>query len=366
MSAPFDLLTANDAISAATSGAIQKAEQLVNRDFVVADLSGFAGFVTLSDRAAMYEVLGEERAALPWLKSINLLDVETGEPLPPDTVTLLRGKHHRYHNRLTAWVDVRVAPGGSGAVWIAAGGRDPDTPSVAVAVPRDPEIAVPVRLEAIFEAGSSIGIWPVMSLSAQLGPPAPEGFENVWQVLWELQRAETFASLGEAANAAEKVDALGHALRSRSMLAIAIVLELLLRANRLAAMERLPTTPLNPSIPLFPEFCVLQAARARAWARASGTLSSDRIGPAALSAIAEHGIPLLTPILATAVELSTAWRDGPAPTIEVEAARARIEAAAEFALSDSQFLAFVTNGVQLSPREILASKKEQQPALVPV
>jgi hypothetical protein len=73
--------------------------------------------------------------------------------------------------------------------------------------------------------------------------------------MWELQRIETLSDLGRAAGAAQRIDVLADALRAGSLLAAAITMTLLLRANRIGAMARLPDRPLDPSIPMFPEFC---------------------------------------------------------------------------------------------------------------
>jgi hypothetical protein len=67
-----------------------------------------------------------------------------------ETISVSEGQSSEDADRLTAWVDVLVAPGSGKAVWIQAGGNA-GRPQLAVVIPRDLHFPTPVRLDLSFK-----------------------------------------------------------------------------------------------------------------------------------------------------------------------------------------------------------------------
>lgn len=160
----------------------------------------FGGFVPqlgldvagLRDFASMHAAFGHEGVTDPWVRSLRLVDVMTGEALDPALLSLEGASRHEIGEANTAWIDVRVPRGDGRALWLEAGegaGRR------AVVLTQDPKGDIPVRLEAIHRMKPD-GAWVLDELTARVA--RLPGVNAAWDVLWEAQKAEQVGSLGAA------------------------------------------------------------------------------------------------------------------------------------------------------------------------
>ncbi|NVO17974.1 MAG: hypothetical protein HXX10_28470 [Rhodoplanes sp.] len=372
-------------------------------------------FGDLADPFVMHEILKHESATEPFIRSLTILDVATGQPVEPDTVTVAEAKTDETIGALTAWIDVTVEPGGGDAVWIAAAGEDPGN-VLAVAIPRDQSAAVPVRLDLQFDQRPDLGRWVLQAMTARLAEPSAgptvggallqsyqEDVETrpLWRALFAAQRMEALISLDRAAEELVRSGILRSALdRERpSPLAAAIAATVLLRAGALEALWDWPRR-LADEVVWLPDGPVLwaetllqrRAARSRGPRGARPALTRPRsieerlddlrraareedtvAARDAFAQMAYRGVPRLAPVLAMAARQADHWRQlldvpdllEPHETARLAAACDLIDRAASIAVPDGLFAAFVSHAGALDPRHVLgmpASRPEPEPA----
>ena len=155
----------------------------------------------LLDFGIMHEVLGHEDATQPWIDSLQFLDAVTGEGVDPTVAKVFAAHSQQIEDRLVAWIDLAIEPGEGERLWIAAGGDD-TAPGAAVAIPRDSEHPIPVRLDVRFQREADG--WNLKQMGARLADPAdhPE-FPFPWTALFQAQRSEAFGDLAAAARPIE-------------------------------------------------------------------------------------------------------------------------------------------------------------------
>jgi hypothetical protein len=331
----------------------------------------------LTDYADMHQILGHESIAGPWVSHLQIEDLRTGAPIERHVMTLGGGRSHEGAGLLTAWVDLSIAPGAGQGVWISNGGTGGSEGAFAVAIPRDAETAFPLRLDLTFSKAPDRA-WSLQSMSARLGPPEyASGVRNVWRSLWEVQRIETLSSLGQAADALERLQVLEDALddKDASPLGAAVAAALLLRAG---ALERLHEWPRNLAnrFPWLADGPILWAEtllrreelEASQRRRTPGSQRQRALDPTPefeeafnfFVEVANRGSPLLAPVLAMAARQAELWqfvleakRIGPSAARAVEAASSTIKRAVDYAVPDSLFVAFASRTVALKRSEVL-------------
>jgi hypothetical protein len=347
----------------------------------------------LNDFSIMHQVLGHESTTSPWVETLRILDARRGKPVAPNSVRLSEGRREEIGDRMTAWVDIQVEPGADEVVWIQIGGERKQ-PSIAVAIPRDERLVIPVRLDVRFRAPVNSAVdrqWMVEAMTTRLGPPdnLSDEARRVWQPLWEIQRIEALADLSSAGRAAEKLGILEATLQQKMECPVgaAIGAASLLRAGTL---ERLHDWPRNLAgrFPWLSDGPVLWAETLLR--RAEGQRADERI-PAAkgrrdrsnvLQArarrpeyrealqyflmITKRGPPLLTPVLGMAGRRIFLWRslinakavsDDNASSLK-KACRI-VERASTYAISEGLFSTFVSTEKQLSPRDVFGSRQRK-------
>jgi hypothetical protein len=202
----------------------------------------------LADLAVMHEILGHEGATVPWAYSVRVLDKRTGEPLGPGVVRIVEAHRIEIQESITAWIDLRIAPGEGRQVWIQAGGGGDGRPWFAVTIPRDLYGPIPVRLDISLKPEASLSQWHLESMSARLAPSdqPDDRAGHDWGALWEAQRIETFVDLARAGRAAINLD-LERALEQKmlSPVGAAIGAALLLRAGDLQFLHDWPRNLAN-------------------------------------------------------------------------------------------------------------------------
>jgi hypothetical protein len=215
----------------------------------------------LADFPIMHDIFRHEGVTDPWIHTLRILDVETGEPLP-DAVRLAEGRSQEVGQTLTAWLDVLVPPGEGRALWIGAGGEN-NSPSFAVVIPRDLMVPTPVRLDLTFESEhTGPDAWTMTGMTARLHDPAQLAgdVQHVWADLWEVQRTETLSDLSHAGMVARDRAVLEKALANklRSPVAAAIAATVLIRCGTLEQLQEWPRT-LADAFPWLPDGAVLWA-----------------------------------------------------------------------------------------------------------
>jgi hypothetical protein len=347
----------------------------------------------LADFTIMHNIFGHEDITEPWVATLRILDVETERPIP-EVVRLAKGRSQQVGKTVTAWVDVLVMPAQGRAVWIGAGGRN-DSPSFAVAVPRDVDVATPVRLDVGFE--NTAGPWVMTAMSARLQDPTglPYDVNEVWAALWDVQRIENLSDLSHAGLRARDRQLLEKALAAKlqSPVAAAVAATVLIRSGALQQLHDWPRNLAN-WFPSLPDGAVLWAEtllrrndrpdRANLAARPSAPgekplLRDDAqeirrlvVEPAYDEArryfamLADRGPPLLADSLAMAVRQEKFFRR----VVEVQAVTDRelqdlnvackvVRRAAEYAVSDGLFAAFASRSARFSPHTVFAPRQAQ-------
>jgi hypothetical protein len=336
----------------------------------------------LGRASVMREVFGSEAITDHWLRSLRVVDLDSGDNAGK-AIQVYAGQHHRLGERLTCWVDLVVVPGAGKAVWLEIDGFSNDH-GFAVVIPRDERVATPIRLDLRF-AGARGNVISLVAVSARIGsicgeeddPDTPDDeTKKVWGPLWAFQRTELLSHLGEAGAQADDL-AITEAtllLKTTPPLAAAVVGAQLLRAG---ALEKLHDWPrkLAEWFPWLPEGPILWAETLlrRDERASSGKPRYDLKRPAQAEAlafflkIAERGPPLLTPVLQMAARQSTHWRDfrdaigthpgGIETTERFERACAAIDAATASATSDSLFLTFIDSDIKSLRKSIAKTRR---------
>jgi hypothetical protein len=371
------------------------------RDFKTSDANELSVLRTqgahdeLADFDMMHEIFGHEYLTIPWLERLKILDVETGQPVRPDSVQLLQGNSQELAGTFTAWVDVVIAPHPGQAVWISAGGSD-DEPSFAVAIPRDINMPLPARLDiALRKAGPQ---WKIAGLSARIGDPSglQAGPQSVWSALWDMQRQEILSNLAYAGLAARQLADLEGALmeKTRSPIAAMVATTVLIRCG---ALDQLHDWPLNlanwfewlPDGPvLWAETLLRRDELARSRRSAAGppaTRPGQRRAllddPAEVrrllqepayeealvyfSKLADRGPPRLAATLGMAVRQMPFWKR----VLEIQAVTDQahrdlrdacevVQRAAEYASPDGLFAGFVSRAGAFAPQDVLGVRRK--------
>lgn len=225
-----------------------------------APVGGMLPTGSLHNFDTMHQILIHESVTYPFIESLSILDGNTGDKLPLDSLRLEQGRSSEVGDNLTAWLDVEIPPGAGGSVWIGLGGGDSAT-SFAVIIPRDLNSHIPVRLDVQFK--SSIGRRAVVeSLSARLAEPRVNDYVSdvCWRPLWDLQRIEAFSDLGAAGLKARDLDTLREALyeKATSPVGAAIAAQTLIRSGNLDILYDWPRN-LATRFPWLPDGGILWA-----------------------------------------------------------------------------------------------------------
>ena len=344
----------------------------------------------------MHRIFRHETVTDPWVESLQIVDADSEQPVPADTVRLSEGRSQEVDESLTAWIDVEVAPGPGSAVWISAGGRAGE-PSCAVVIARDLKFPVPVRLDVGYRRREG-STWMLDSLSARLSEPRgfPPDVASIWQALWQIQRLETLSDLGRAGIAAGEFLEfdLEDALREKrlSPLAAALASTVLLRGNALDHLHDWPRNLANwfkwlPDGPILWAETLLRrherdqarqpAARPPGERAAKRSTAPDdamqrlakepayREARTFFAKLADRGPPLLAASLAMAARQLPLWRsmleakivpasDRPA----LAEACGVVERTTSHAVSSGLFAGFVSAAGPLTPREVLGRRRK--------
>jgi hypothetical protein len=312
----------------------------------------------------MHEILGHESVTEPFLDAISILDGRTGQPLPKEALKLLQGRSSEVADSLTTWIDVDIPPGPGETVWISLGGMGAGT-SFAVAIPRDLESSMPVRLDVGFRRKAKG--WTVDSLGARLGEPQGNDSHSIliWRPLWELQRIEAFSDLGAAGLSTRQLTGLQVALYEKGMSPVgaAIAASTLIRSGNAGFLHDWPRN-LADRFPWLPDGgilwseTVLRRIEAERRAQESPTMTQDEARQYFIKG-ASHGAPLLTATLRMAIDQMRLWRStvGPAHPADPELERAFhvIEKAARHLVSGSLFASFVGRSAHRSINRLRSS-----------
>jgi Caspase domain len=349
---------------------------------------GDGGINELKDHSSMRRIFRHESITQLWTSSLQIFDATTELPIAPDSVAFLQGRSAEVEKSLTAWVDVRVNPENSGAVWVQAGG-DPsstrDETSYAVVLPRDAGHPIVVRLDVSFDLSSPHG-GRIIGMSARLGDPglSTAYLPSAWRELWRAQRIETFFDLGRASRVAGELVQTERALERKleSPIAATIATTVLLRGGALEQVHDLPRNLAEwfkspDGAVLWAETLIRRDARARSGTGQDESVSRDfRSVVASLmqrhdmimaseyfSKLADWGPPLLAPSLAMAANQTLFWRRvleagvvGNRQFRDLQDACALVEMAAEYAVPGGLFAGFAGPSKVLSPRKILGSR----------
>jgi hypothetical protein len=337
----------------------------------------------LADVGAMHDVFGNESVTGLWVRTLRVLDIDNGQPVPPGIVTVWRGQRQEGQKILTVWLDLLVKPRkelySGRAVWIQAGSDH--GPSVAVAVPRDSFLPTPIRLDLTFKVDNSGETWSLEAMTARLAPP-PIGdlqifLREIWGLLWEVQRVETFADLAQASRAVTRLGILGAAAKanSDSPVAAAIGAALLLRAGALDSLHDWPRR-LATYFSWLPDGAILWAEtllrRDEAfWKPPEVDRPSLAEARSYFVWVNERGPPLLTSVLSMAGRQASLWRrvlnakgiEGD-ERIKLQTACEVIEHTETYAVSDGVFAAFMRPSAKLTLNDVFRPRNAvtRQPA----
>lgn len=348
---------------------------------------GDGGINELKDAPSMRRIFRHESVTQLWTSSLQIFDAATELPVAPDSVVFLQGRSSE-EGSLTAWVDVRVNPESSGAVWIQAGG-DPsntgDETSYAAVLPRDAGHPIIARLDVAIDLSPPQG-GRITGMSARLGDPGlSTGYlPSAWGELWRAQRIETFFDLGRASRVAGELVQTERALERKleSPIAAAIATTFLLRGGALEQVYDLPRNLADwfkspDGAVLWAETLIRRDTRARSGAGSGGSIGRDFrsvvtslmqrpdmiMATEYFSKLADWGPPLLAPSLAMAANQAPFWRRVLEAGVlsnrkfrDLQDACALVEMAAEYAIPGSLFAGFAGPSKVLSPRKILGSR----------
>lgn len=328
----------------------------------------------LANYAIMHEIFGHENVTLPWVDGVIITDVRSGDPIQHNSVVLIEARTNATDDHVSAWIDISIKPDAGGAVWISARGQDGSF--VTVAIPRDLEDDMPVRLDVDLRRDEG-GEWIVGSMSAWLGRVRDR--QSPWSQLQEVQDAELFSDLGSAGRLAARRKVLEMTLREkrRSPVAAAIAASTLLRSNHLSELHDWPRNLAN-WFEWLPDGNVLWAETLiRRKNGALGRYGLDRRATIQMaetdeyaearehfSRLADQGMPLLSASMQFAVGQLPFWRrlletyvlsssDQQALIDSCE----MIERSAQSLVSGSLFAGFVLADYANDPGEILGRRK---------
>jgi chaperonin GroEL len=336
----------------------------------------------LKSFSIMQRILGQERATRPWIQMLDIRNTETNEPARGDVLRVVSGSTSTRDN--LSWIDIEVAPSLGRSIWLALnagqwGGPQLAMPrSLAVLVPRDLAVPIPIRLEVSFEHFEGWEDFLPVSFSARLGQPTDGATKAVWEPLWKAQLASEFASL--SAGAQQIPVGLGsfeQALLAKRTSPLATVIGAVIALDA-GALDRLSDWPhiLSSQFETYVDGRILQAelilrrqrrhlqapplamrvsagispAVRKWWARSETREAAD-----GFAQIAMHGPPRLGPVLAMATRQAAFWRERLTIVSDsllaqrIERAAAIVLRAAECAEPDSLFLSFRSQVAELQP-----------------
>jgi hypothetical protein len=330
----------------------------------------------LSDYDVMHEIFNHETVTWPWVNTLKILDVDSGDAVPPASVTLAEGYRQERGDTITAWVDIRVEPAQGKAIWLQAG-------------------SVPVRLELAFHAPPQHGEWTLEAMSARLAPPRDlnPDLQRIWDSLWRLQRIEALSDLAQAGRAAADVSKeLEEVLRYKILapVASAIAAGLLLRAGALDYLHDWPRNLANWFAWLAdgPVLWSETLLRTDEFQRAKQPIRTPTPKPAAYPAeqirrlaalagqpkykdarqyfakIAERGAPLLTTSLVMAAQRCPLWRRLLEADVlsgdqrkDLSDAVETIERPATYAATDGVFVGFASRDKLMTPQDVIGVRR---------
>ncbi|MBX3478837.1 MAG: hypothetical protein KF842_00405 [Caulobacter sp.] len=325
----------------------------------------FGGFVPqmglqpdgLKDFGSMHAAFGHEGVTDPWVRSLSLIDVKTGERLDPGLLLLEGASRQETGMSITSWIDVRAPRGEGEALWLQAGEGDGRR---AVVLTRDPMGDIPVRLEAVHVAEAD-GTWTLDSLTARVAHLP--GVDQAWNILWEAQKAEQVGSLGAAHERVLDAAMMEMILyrKIEAPMAAAMAAVYLLRSGDLASLHDWPRNMAN-WFSWLPDGAYLWVETLKARAeQASGDERAAMIKEARtyFEKGLERGPPRLARVLTMALR-QAAWlveEAGPASTA-MAGGIAMLREASLHAVANGVYVGFAGEGISPAlvggPREMLA------------
>ncbi|TCQ16678.1 caspase family protein [Rhizobium sp. PP-CC-3G-465] len=346
-------------------------------DVIAALRDGPAGTNDLANYAMMHEIFQHEDVTLPWIDGITISDVESGMEIDHASLVLVEGRTKATHDRVSAWIDISIKPDAGKAVWISAKGSDDSR--ITVAVPRDLDVDIPVRLDVELCRDGG-GAWIVESMFAWLGKARDR--DSPWLPLREVQDAELLSDLGSAGRIASRRKVLEMTLfdKRRSPVAAAVAASTLLRSNYLIDLHDWPRN-LADRFGWLPDGNVLwaetlirrrNAIHGRYGPEKFSTLELSRTPELTeareyFSRLADRGMPLLAASMQFAIGQLPLWRSllenyilSSAEQQALADSCELIERSAQSLVSGSLFAGFVLADNSLNPGEILGRRKPRQ------
>lgn len=275
----------------------------------------------LSDYGVMHEIFGSEAITIPWLQNLHLTELNSGEKIGANTISIRSAQTKHGDGRLTTQLELTIQPAAGEVIWLSARGRNGS--SVGITLPRDYMLPMPVLLELQmgFEAASSL--WVVDSMSAWLAANETHGRPTVvWRRLFDIQQTEELADLGSAGRMAVHKRVLEKTLKRKreSPVAAAIATSILIRSNELDAVHDWPANLANwydwlpDGSVLWAETKIRTAKRDRGRVIreddvfATATLPEYEVAREYFSRLASLGAPRLTSTMLFAVGQLPFWR----------------------------------------------------------
>lgn len=240
--------------SKAVSRVVRSRDERIVEDFdaPVTEIGETRSADDLRDPRVMHRAFGSEKRTEPWVSMLRLVDATTGENLSPDRVRLRGGRSSDRRN--IAWIDLDVPPGLGKSIWLSLDksgwpGDPGEAVSLAVLLPHDLAIDVPVRLEIGFAESEDTWQFLPNRLSARIAPPRPRSDQaEIWsQICRAQERAALFSSLEAGRIVDADQPALVAAVMSKrsSPLAATVAAAILIGGNVLDTLRDWPRNLAN-------------------------------------------------------------------------------------------------------------------------
>ena len=182
-------------IHRATSQIIANYEQI---DLTVPDEFGPRSRSPLTDFSVMHQVFRYEAVTDPFIESVKAYDLSSGRVFNLNRFVTRNAYSSEGEGGINVWIDLDVPPG-EGALLFQVKSAINSSAYLGVVVPRDKELAIPIRLDMFVAPPEEVGVWQFTSLTARLGPPEQTG--TAWSKLWQVQRIGLLSDQGSASDA---------------------------------------------------------------------------------------------------------------------------------------------------------------------
>lgn len=152
----------------------------------------------LKDEAIMHGVFGHESVTEPFVKSVKAYDLATGRVFNLNRLITKGAYSSEGQGGINVWIDLEVFPGEGALLFQVKSSRDSSS-YLGVVVPRDKELAIPIRLDLFASPPGEDHVWRFTSFTARLGPSEEHG--TAWSKLWQIQRIGLLSDRASAADA---------------------------------------------------------------------------------------------------------------------------------------------------------------------